>query len=99
MITLMLWAYDVDAGTDSGTAAAIFNKMDEVLQQNNISWSNCVGVSVDNTSVNLGKNNSVMTWVHQKHPAAYFVGCPYHVIHNTCLKASEQFCQVYTIYC
>ena len=42
MITLMLWAYDVDAGTDSGTAAAIFNKMDEVLQQNNISWSNCV---------------------------------------------------------
>ena len=72
----MLWAYDVDAGTDSGTVAAIFNKMDEVLQQNNISWSNCVGVSVDNTSVNLGKNNSIMTWVHQKHRAAYFMDCP-----------------------
>ena len=86
MITLMLWAYNVDAGTDSGTAAAIFNKKDEVLQQNNIAWSNCVSVSVDNTSVNLGKNNSIMTWVHQKHRAAYFMGCPYHVIHNTCLK-------------
>ncbi len=68
--------------------------MDDVLQGNGISWSNCVGVSVDNTSVNLGKRNSILTRVREKNPAVYFMGCPCHIIHNTCMKAAEKFTQV-----
>ena len=65
-------------GTESATAASIFKKMDDVLKENGISWSNCVGVSVDNTSVNLGKKNSIMTRVLQT-KFAYVNGhtCPY----------------------
>ena len=80
-------------GTESATAASIFKKMDDVLKENGISWSNCVGVFVDNTSVNLGKRNSIMTRVLQNNTAVYFTGCPCHIMHNTCMKAAETFTQ------
>ena len=82
------------SGRDSATAAAIFAKMDEVLQDNEVKWRNCIGVSVDNTSVNLGKRNSILTRVKEKNPAIYFMGCPCHILHNTCMKAEEKFNQV-----
>ena len=72
--------------------------MDSVLQTNGISWSNCVGTSVDNTSVNLGKNNSIKTRVLAKNSAIYFMGCPCHVVHNAALKASNNFKQVNLYY-
>ena len=68
--------------------------MNTALESNNISWSNCVGVSVDNTSVNLGKRNSIMTRAVQQNPSTYFMGCPCHIVHNMALKASEIFTQV-----
>ena len=37
------------------TAEALFNNLDNVLEINNISWQNCVALSVDNTAVNIGK--------------------------------------------
>ncbi len=40
-------------GADSATAECIFSKMDEVIAECGVSWDNCVGLSVDNTSVNL----------------------------------------------
>ena len=70
--------------------------MDTVLEENGIPWVNCVGVSVDNTSVNLGRNNSLFTRIRDKNPATYFMGCPCHIVHNTCLKASESFREVTT---
>ena len=68
--------------------------MDEVLHCNNITWDNCVGVSMDNTSVNLGKRNSIMTKVQQQNSSTYIMGCPCHIVHNTAMKASESFTQV-----
>ena len=47
-----------------------------VLEDNQIPWSNCVGISVDNTSVNLGRTNSISTRVLQKNPNTYLMGCP-----------------------
>lgn len=79
------------SGKESATAAAIFNKMDCVLQESSIPWDNCVGVSVDNTSVNLGKTNSIFTRVMVKNSAIYFMGCPCHIAHNTSMKATESF--------
>ena len=82
------------AGMESATAESIFQKMNEVFQTNEVSWLNCVGVSVDNTSVNLGKINSIMTRVLEQNAAVYFMGCPCHIVHNTCMKAAEKFAQV-----
>ena len=79
------------AGPRSGTAESIFAKMNDVFQRKDIPWANCVGIGVDNTSVNLGKSNSIMTRVLQQNPAAYFMGCPCHIVHNMAMKASGCF--------
>ena len=78
-------------GQQSATAESIFNKMDETLKSNEIQWTNCVGAGVDNTSVNLGRKNSIRTRVLQQNPATYFMGCPCHIVHNVALKASASF--------
>ena len=57
----------LDMCMSKGSAAAdIFGKMDEVLKRYGVCWSKCVSVGVDNTSVNLGKRNSIMTRVREK---------------------------------
>ena len=56
---------------DAATSESIFSKMVETLQDHGVPWHNCVGVGVDNTSVNPGKRNSIMTRVVQKHPAVF----------------------------
>ena len=40
--------------TNSGTADEIFQKMNNVFKENDLTWNQCVGLSVDNTAVNLG---------------------------------------------
>ena len=42
------------SGIGAGTAEVIVGKMALALQQSGISWKNCVSMSVDNTSVNMG---------------------------------------------
>ena len=59
------------SGRWSGTAESIFNKMDEVSRASPIPWAKCVGASVDNTSVNLGKRYSIHTLVLQQDQATY----------------------------
>ena len=58
--------HTVYIGTDCGTASAIFAKIAETLQKHHIPWEHCIGVSTDNTSVNLGIRNSIMTRVKEK---------------------------------
>ena len=53
-----------------------------MLQDHNIPWSNCIAASVDNTFVNIGKHNSILTRVKSKSFAVYFLGCPCHIVHN-----------------
>ena len=49
---------------------------------------------MDNTSVNLGKRNSIMTRVHLRNSSIYIMGCPCHIVHNVAMKASENFSKV-----
>ena len=77
------------SGINSATAESIFSKMSEVLVRHSIPWINCVGVGVDNTSVNMGKSNSIMTRVYRVNPGTYFMGCPYHIAHNTANTGRE----------
>ena len=82
------------------TAEGLFSKMHDALTKNQISWSNCVGIGVDNTSVNIGCNNSIKTRVLQENRAIYVMGCPCHIVHNIAVKAGEGFQAVsYIEYC
>ena len=85
----------IDTGTTDGvnaaTSAEIFSKILDVLRTCNVSWNNCVGFSVDNTSVNLGKHNSIKSRVLQVNPSVYFLGFPCHISHNIGNTASSAF--------
>ena len=83
--------------SSSSTAEGIFSKMDGAFTTHHISWDNCVGLGVDNTSVNMGCRNSVKTRVLERNPAIYIMGCPCHIVHNTALKAAQAFEEVNTL--
>ena len=78
-------------GTGSATAEKIFEALDGALQSRGIAWTNCVGLSVDNTSVNMGKHNSIRIRANQKNPNTYMMGCRCHIVHNTVQKAALAF--------
>ena len=82
------------SGTDAGTAEKIFEAMEDALISRDIPWENCIGLSVDNTSVNIGKHNSIKSRAILRNPSIYVMGCPCHIIHNTAQKASQAFCNV-----
>ena len=48
------------SGTEAGTAEAIFSAMCRALESRDILWNNCVGIGVDNTSVNVGRHVHVL---------------------------------------
>ena len=68
---------------------AIFTKISSILEELSIPWVKCVGFGVDNTSVNVGKHNSIMSRVKQENTNCYFMGCPCHLVHNIACHASE----------
>lgn len=74
-----------------GTAGELFSSIDNCMSSFRISWSNWVAVGVDNTSVNMGKKNSLMTRVQQQNRSTYFNGCPCHIVHNTSAAAASVF--------
>jgi len=76
---------------DAASAQGIFDKKDTVLSIHNIQWENCVGVGIDNASVNIGRHNSIMSRVHSVIPSAYFMGCPCHIAHNLAGAAADAF--------
>ncbi|KAL5478209.1 hypothetical protein EMCRGX_G025105 [Ephydatia muelleri] len=63
-------------------------------------WSNFVEFNLhvpsffftmDNTSVNVGRKNSIMTKVQAVSPSVFVNGCACHIIHNTAIKAASAF--------
>jgi len=79
----------LDMCLTSSTAESIYSKVDDTLKQFNIDWKMCTACSVDNTSLNLGRRNSIKTHVLHENPSTYFVGCPCHMVYNTATKAAE----------
>ena len=73
------------------TAERVFSKMQDPFTKHSISWDNCLGLGVDNTSVNMGCRNSIKTRVLGKNTAIYIMGCPCHIVHNTAVKAVYAF--------
>lgn len=102
MNPLTVHIYDADRGrvmtqlldmclTMGSTAEAIYTKINEALMKFGVDWNKCVAFGIDNTSVNIGKRNSIKTRVQQQNPAIYFMGCPCHMVHNTATKGAEAF--------
>ena len=77
-----------------GTAEALFNNINSILRENRVDWENCVAVGLDNTAVNVGKKNSVMTRVLAKNKNIFINGCPCHITHNTANKTTVRFSEV-----
>lgn len=75
------------------TADGIFSCIESALNKHSIPWTNCLGFGVDNTSVNVGKHNSIKTRALGKNTHIYFMGCPCHMAHNAAKHASDAFCR------
>lgn len=105
MNPLTVRIYDVNQGkvcckfldicvSDTSTAEGIFDAIDKAITDKHcIPWCNCVGFGVDNTSVNVGRHNSILTRVLNKNDQVYFMGCPCHMAHNAARKATMSFCK------
>ena len=48
------WTCVLPSGSMAGTAERIYNAMDCALSSRNIPWQQCIGLGMDNTSVNMG---------------------------------------------
>lgn len=81
-------------GVHAATAAILFDKLDRVLSENEIPWHNCVSFGVDNTSVNIGRNNSIMTRALEKNSNISFMGCPCNIMHNTASYAAKAYAEI-----
>ena len=51
----------------SSTSAGIFSSIDMAMNKYGIPWSNCIALSVDNTSVNVGKHKSLIVEARKKY--------------------------------
>ena len=56
-----------------------------------INYLQILGLSLDNTSVNMGKHNSIQSHALVKNPSVYIMGCPCHIMHNAAHKADSAF--------
>ena len=82
------------SGRSCGTADVIYKKLNDVLIEHKIPWTNCVGLSVDNAPVNIGARNSIAAKMLKENPSIYIHGCPCHIIHNTAKHAGKRFLEV-----
>ena len=75
----------------SGTAEILFENIHNALRSNEIDWPSRVGLSLDNTSVNLGQYNSIKTRAQEVNNFIYIDRCPCHIVHNTANEGAEMF--------
>ena len=80
--------------SSSSTAVGIFNAINNSMEKNMVSWDKCVSLGVDNTSMNVGKHNSVIVEARKKNKDIILMGCPCHIVHNTVSKATKAFVNV-----
>ena len=80
--------------SSEANAEAIFSKMEAALAKPGISWENCIGISLDNTTVNMSCRNSIKTRVQHANAAIYIMGCPCHIVPNIAGKANSAFAKV-----
>ena len=83
--------YDMCPSTSS-TAVEIFTAINTAMMKSNITWDNCISLAVDNTSANVGRNNSVIVEARKKNEHITLIGC--YIVHNAVSKARKAFVKV-----
>ncbi|KAI6646354.1 hypothetical protein LOD99_9225 [Oopsacas minuta] len=81
-------------GRNLHSSDTIMSKLLDIFLSSQIPLINCVAISCDNASVNLGKHHSIMTSVKKLNPSVYFLGCPCHIVHNAASFAAASFCSI-----
>ena len=71
------------SGVNARTSDSIFHAMDHALTSHNILWHQCIGLSMDSASVNMGKHNSIKPRFICLEISIYVMGCLFHIVHNT----------------
>ena len=61
------------------TANGIFQKVTEVFESDGVPWSNIIGLSLDNASVNMGRHNGLFRKFEADNSSFYTFGCPCHI--------------------
>ena len=82
----------LDTGTCKlSTVEVLFGNMDKMISDAGVSWENCVAVGFDNTAVNIGSRNSIMTCVSKQNSSTFTSGCPCHIVYNIANKGAQSF--------
>ena len=79
------------SGEDGAKAFAIFDAIDKCFTKDEMPWSNCVCLSVDNTNAMIGVNNSVASRFLGKNEDIFVGGCPCHLCHIAASSANDAF--------
>ena len=80
-------------GADASTAEAIFQSVDNQLNNHDINWDYCLAIGLDNRNVNIGDHNSIKSRAKEKNGSIVIAGCPYHILQNASCKAGKMFSQ------
>ena len=81
-------------GTDASTAEAMFQSVDNQLNNHDISCDYCLTIGLYNTNVNIGDHNSIKSRAKEKNGSIVIAGCSCHILHNASCKAGKMFSQV-----
>lgn len=68
----------------------IFNLLDKIFVDNQLSWQNVVCFSADNAAVMMGDKNGVCAFVKEKNNNIFIMGCPCHLLHLATEKGANQ---------
>ena len=104
MYPLVVTIYDVNKGEISSlfwnmalvsdcSAAGMFHRVSDIFEKESSPWKNCIGLSLDNASVNMRKHKGLFTHFMKKTGSLYTFGCPCHIIHNTAKAGSDAFAE------
>ena len=81
------------SGEDWSKAETLFNAIDSTFVKDDLSWTHCVSVGLDNTNGNMGNRNSVKSRVLQKNASCFIAGCSCHLAHIPAKKGGSAYSQ------
>ena len=81
---------EIATTNERSTGKGIFNLLDKVFVDNELSWQNVVCFSADNAAVMMGDKNGVRAFVNEKNNNIFIMGCPCHLLHLAAEKGANQ---------
>ena len=74
-------------GENASTADTLFQSIQDALNQDDVSWYNCV--SIENCNTNIGAKNSIKTRISAKDKCCFIAGCSCHLAHLAAGKGDK----------